>query len=138
MKKPILILVCILIICTCLVAQAQEKAKSAFFAKTILITKIYSHSLGYKIVYHKIGLELGAIYLPFSWFSQVNSPGKLVTGVDRSYPYFTAFYRDGKFDHIMVFVQESRDDMSWSKLNIPADEATKLFTVDINNFNIEY
>jgi hypothetical protein len=138
MKKSSFVLICSLFLLLSVLAQAQETEKEDFFAKTVLITKIYSHALGFKIVYHKVSLGLGVIYVPFSWFSQVNSPGDLITGDDSSYPYFTVFYRNGKFDHIEVFVQRSREHISWGLLNITRDQAEKLFAADINTFKVEY
>ncbi len=139
MKKAIIILVCILFSCAVLIAQTEDKSKTSnYYAKTVLIYKIYSHSLGYKIVYHRSNLRLGILYLPYSWFGKVDSPADAVSGADDSYPYFTAFYRDGKFDHIRLFLQENHDHYSWALLSLSAEEARQLFNTDINNFKIEY
>jgi hypothetical protein len=122
-----------------MIAQAEETAKSAnFYAKSVLIYKIYAHSFGYKVIYHRTDLKLGVIYLPFSWFGKVDSPADAVSGSDTSYPYFTAFYRDGKFDHIRLFLMENHDHYSWALLDLSADDARRLFNTDINSFKIEY
>jgi hypothetical protein len=137
--KKIILIAIILILGVSFAGFTQTSGgEEKFFAKTLPIYKIYTHSLGYKVIYHKVGMGLGVLYLPFNWFTDVDSPGDIVTGTDNSYPYFTVFYRDGKFDHIRLFVQESKDHLSWSILYVTTEEANKFFNVDISTFKVEY
>jgi len=64
MKKQIFILL-ILFITVCGIIGAQEATgKTAYYAKSVLIYKVYSHSMGFKVVYHKPVLSRAfSIYL---------------------------------------------------------------------------
>jgi len=138
MKKQIFILL-ILFITVCGIIGAQEATgKTAYYAKSVLIYKVYSHSMGFKVVYHKTGLEQGVLYIPFSWFGNAVRKGEIVYGNDRSYPFFTVFYRDGKFDYIRLYLQESHDHLSWGMLFVSAEEAQKAFDVNPDSFAVEY
>ncbi len=137
-NKIILILM-LLIPGLCISAGAQSiDPDSDFYAKTLPIYKVYSHALGLKVIYHKVGLKQGVVYLPITWFTKAEGAGSIIYGGDNSYPYLTVFYRAGKFDHISLFLQESREHLSWSLLYLSADEANKRFNIDLESFKIEY
>jgi hypothetical protein len=137
--KKIIFIIMILSIFLCSFIQAQgATGKTPYYAKTVLIYKIYSHALGYKIVYHKVGLEQGVIYIPFSWFAISSRKAETIYGNDRSYPFFTSYYKDGKFEHITLYLQESHDHVTWGLLHLSLDEAQKLFDVNPDNYAIEY
>jgi hypothetical protein len=139
MKKSIFIISIVLFLGVCVLGQAQESTTdSKIFAKTILVYKVYTHSMGFKVVYHKAGLKLGVLYLPYKWFELKDRIAEAVYGSDRSYPYFTVFYKDGKIDRIRLFLHESPDHLSWGMLHITSEEADKLFNVDKTNVSVEY
>ena len=99
------------------------------FVKTMPITRIYVHSLGFKVLYLKSDLTQGAFYVPISWFDTAGGKGVLIKGNDPSYPYFSIFWKDGKFDSIKIYVKASFDDPTWGSLGTPEGAAEK--------FNIE-
>lgn len=92
------------------------------------IVKIYSYRLGYKIIFDKENGQYGAFYVPLGWFAKAGGEGEIVWGSDPAYPMFTAFYVDGKFNHIRLYLLQNQQDSSWSVL-VPADGEEKRFEV---------
>ena len=93
-------------------AQDQEVS---MFVKTVPIVKIYSHPEGFKVIYLKTTMNLVEIYIPGSWFV-AGGKGEIIYGRDPSYPYFSVFWKDGKFDFIRLYVQEDLSSLSWGVL----------------------
>ena len=93
-----------LIICFSAVLSAQESGDKVY-AKTKLISKIYIHRDGYKIIYQKSDMTFGSFYIPMSWFSGASSKAELVLGRDTAFPYFSIFWVNGKFHHIRIYAQ---------------------------------
>ncbi len=130
MKKLILLITIIMIVAG-IGAFAET---SDFYVKTLPIVKVYDHNLGYRIVYMKSDFELTAIYIPKSWFQTASETGEppkaeLVAGKDSSYPYFSVFWKSGKFDHIRIYLQSDLMDPSWGDLDPTVDISEK--------FNVE-
>ena len=99
------------------------------------IAKIYSSRYGYKIVFLREDSEYGVFYVPLGWFGRAGGQGEIVWGADPAYPSFTAFYVDGKFSHIRLYLLSDMDDETWGVLR--ADEAeSKKF--DVETLDIEY
>jgi len=111
------------------VAAGLYAADSAFYPVRVDVVKVYSHADGYKVIYRKGSVDVGAVYLPSRWFT---SGGKaaLVRGYDPSFPYMTIFYRDGKFDHLRLYVVADQRDLSWGVLS-PDEGANKFASDDL-------
>jgi hypothetical protein len=102
---------------TNLIAQDSTGGeKSKFFVKTVPITTIYPHQLGYKVQYVKNGIDLMTFYIPIGWFSLEEQKAQIVWGDDPSYPYFSIFWKDGKFDHIRLYVKREKSDVTWGQI----------------------
>jgi hypothetical protein len=130
MKRAI---ACVLLLLLALAAFGQEQPK--VYVKTVPILKILSHSEGYKILYQKSDMKVGEFYLPHNWFNKSGGKGEIIFGKDPSFPYFSVFYRDGKFDFIRVYAVEDVKDLSWGVLR-KTEAANAAFNVD--TLNIEY
>ncbi len=61
--------------------------------------------------------------------------GEIVWGTDTAYPTFTAFYVDGKFSHIRLYVQQDQKHESLSLLRLASDEEQKF---EIETLDIPY
>lgn len=105
------------------------------FVKTVPIVKIYSHQLGYKILFLKSNLELGSIYVPIKWFEHAGGKGEIVWGNSPDYPYFSIFWRNGKFDYIRIYVKKDLSDSTWGVLNAGTGVEKKF---DINEIKLDF
>jgi hypothetical protein len=122
MKRATIVLVLIAIVSLGLAA-----VDSAFYPVRVDVVKVFSHGDGFKVVYRKGSADVGAVYLPARWFVP-GGKAELVRANDPSFPYMTLFYKDGKFDHLRIYVLADQKDETWGVLT-PAEGAGK-FTAD--------
>ena len=91
-------------------AFAEE---SGYFPVTVPIAKIYSHVLGYRVLY-KISLtEAREAYIPMSWFYS-GGKAEAYSGHGTAYPYMVVYYKDGKFSHVKLYVPDDSNDERWA------------------------
>jgi hypothetical protein len=130
MKKIVLLCAGILLLASAVAfSQAEQKKITDVFVKTVPVVKVYTHQLGYKVIYVKSTLEMGTLYLPLTWFGKAAGKGDLVWE-DLSEPtYFSIFWADGKFDHIVLHVPNNLSSPIWGELEDSPDVAAK--------FNVE-
>jgi len=131
MKRAIPVLLLLL----ALGAAFGQEQDAKVYVKTVPILKILSSSEGYKVLYVKSNMQVGEIYLPLSWFGKAGGQAEIVFGKDPSYPYFSVFYKDGKFDFIRLYVIDDVKDLSWGILKRTEEELNR-FKVD--TLQIEY
>ena len=99
------------------------------------IAMIYAHRLGYKIVFIRGNSEFGVVYVPLDWFGKAGGMGEIVWGDERSYPAFTAFYVDGEFHHIRLYLKRNLSDPTWAVLRASSEEQARF---DVDTLEIEY
>jgi hypothetical protein len=128
MKRAIIILALVAIVACALAADT-----SAYYPVRIDVVKVYSHADGYLVVYRKGSSDVGQLYLPARWFIS-GGKAELVRGNDPSYPYMSVFYKDGKFDHLRLYVLADHNDLTWGILS-PSEGAGKFGSDD---FKIEF
>ena len=114
--KRIIPLVLILFIFAAMVVSAEE---SRMFVKTMPITKIYLHRLGFKVVYYKSDLTFGEFYVPMKWFDEAGGKGVLTMTMDQAAPFFSIFWFDGEFHSVKLYVKSDLKDITWG--DIPTD-----------------
>lgn len=87
--------------------------KSPFGVITLSIEKIYSHSKGYVVEYRKNSIGTERIYLPLEWFTgkvnmETTRKGELYKLKNGNvWPYVSVYYKDGKTDHVRLFVRDN-------------------------------
>ena len=128
MKRATIILILIAIIACSLAAET-----SAFYPVRIDVVKVFSHTDGYKVIYRKGTSDVAALFLPGRWFSS-GGKGELIRDNDTSFPLMTVFYKDGKFDHLRLYVLADQKDPTWGIL-APAEGAGKF---DSDDLKVEY
>jgi hypothetical protein len=131
MKRAVPIFLLLLV----LGAAFGQEQDANVYVKSVPILKILTSSAGYKVLYVKSDMQVGEIYLPLSWFGKAGGKAEIVFGRDPSYPYFSVFYRDGKFDFIRLYVLDNVGDVSWGILKRSEEEFNR-FKVD--TLKIEY
>ena len=111
MKRAI---ACLLLLMLGFLAFGQELPN--VYVVTVPILKILSHSEGYKVLYMRSDMQVDELYIPHRWLSKSGGKAEIVFGREPSYPYFSAFYRDGKFDFIRLYVIDDVKDLTWGIL----------------------
>lgn len=128
MRRIIGVTAALLFLSGAVALQAQSEDEQ-IFVKTVPIVKIYAHPFGYKVLYLKSDLELGECYLPLEWFFKAGGKGDIVWGYDSDYPYFSVFWKNGKFDHIRLYLLEYMGSETWGRLS-GGEELRPKFRID--------
>ena len=87
------------------------------------------------MLFYKGTTDIGVFYLPLSWFGKAGGKGEIKWGDDNAYPLFTAYYIDGEFSHIRLYLRRDIKDPSWGVLRLTAAEERKF---DIDTLEITY
>jgi hypothetical protein len=132
MKRATLLLALVLFLAAIFAAQAQDESNT--YVKSVSIMKVLAHTLGYKILYLKSSLEVGEIYVPYTWFTAAGK-AEVVFGGDRSYPYFSVFYKDGRFNFIRLYLKDNIQDVSWGRLAFQEGDKAKF---DVDELVLDY
>jgi hypothetical protein len=133
MKRATLVLVLVFLVGGIMAVSAQEQ-EPKIYVKTVPIMSILNHALGYKVLYLKSSMDVGEFYVPHTWF-KAGGKAELVLGTSRAYPYFSVYYRDGKFDHIKLYAHENIGHLSWGRLKRQEGDSSKF---DIETLDLEY
>lgn len=96
-------------------AFAQVRDEPQVFVKSVPIMQILAHPLGYKVLYVKGSMEVAEFHVPYSWIKP-GGRAAVVYGSGPAYPYFSAFYVDGKFDHVKLYLVENMGHVSWGSM----------------------
>jgi hypothetical protein len=86
------------------------------YVVSVPIVKILSHPEGYKVLYMRNDMKVDQFYVPHRWLGKAGGKAEIVLGSDPSFPYFSVFYRDGKFDFVRLYVMENVNDVTWGLL----------------------
>lgn len=112
----------ILLITTILLSSATT---SPYYTKSVVITKVFPHKLGYKVFYMANDLVNREAYLPNSMFGEQKSGdterSRIFSGYDKAYPYMTIFWRDGVFSHVKLYIKSDYGDTTWGAFANPSD-----------------
>ena len=127
MKRAAIVVVLIAIVAGALAAAPANE--SSFYPVRVDVVKVFSHADGFRVIYRRGSSSVGEVYLPARWFVS-GGKAELVRGNDASFPYITVFYKDGKFDHLRLYVLADQKDQTWGILN-PADGAGKFTSDDL-------
>ncbi len=114
---------------------SAETETSDLYAKSVPISKVYIHQLGFRVVYMKSNSQMAVFYVPQTWFETAAVTGsapkaEVVYGNEDAYPYFSIFWKDGKFDHIRLYLKSNLNDPSWGEISSDWGDLTDKFKVD--------
>ncbi|MDR0447369.1 MAG: hypothetical protein LBH07_01740 [Treponema sp.] len=91
---------------------------SELYYINIPIEKVYTHNLGYIIVYRKAGHDLGRAYVPYKWFNADSRKADLVLlGDGAMWPSMSVFYKEGAFYGVRLYVARRQSHSSWGFLS---------------------
>ena len=133
MKKVIFLLIILVVFGSgvSLFAQEQNQKKeskwkeSEYYYHNVPIEKIYTHRLGYVVVYRKGPILMERAFIPIKWFNEVNGKGEYI-GIrgGNEWPSMSLYYKNGEFSHLRLRVRTDRAHETWGfvPLNINLDE----------------
>ncbi|QEN04072.1 hypothetical protein EW093_04945 [Thiospirochaeta perfilievii] len=100
--------------------------KSPYYAKSVVITKVFPHSKGYKVYYLTNDLNTKEAYLPSYLFEEqkddTRERSKLFQGYDKAFPYMTIFWKDGEFSHVKLYLKSDYGDPTWGVFTNQSDQ----------------
>ncbi len=97
----------------------SSATKSPYYTRHVIITRIYPHDMGYKVLYMANDLTNRSVYLPNRIFSESNDGSDIIMGNGKSYPYMQIFWKDGEFSHVKLFLKADFHDLTWGAFNDP-------------------
>lgn len=97
----------------------SSATKSPYYTRNVIITRIYPHRLGYKVMYMTNDLTNRSVYLPKTIFSESNDGSDIQLGYGKSYPYMQIFWKNGEFSHVKLFLKADFHDVTWGAFNDP-------------------
>ena len=89
--------------------------ESEYYYFNFPLEKIYSHNLGYVVVYRRIGNQFAHTFLPREWFAAMGDyRGDMVfLSTGREWPSMTVYYRNGEFSHVRLRVRHNKAHTTW-------------------------
>lgn len=132
MKKALMLLAVTALALSCVpvFSQTARSDPKDAFAKTVPIVKIYSHNLGYKVLYFTSQYELAEMYVPMKWFAPGVEHAQIVWGNGPSFPCFSIIWADGKFDHVRLYLVDNFSSKTWAVLDDKGKDLSALFNVE--------
>jgi hypothetical protein len=124
MKKRGMICIAIVLLLAGLPVFAQESSGAAkdAYVKSVPLIKVWIHQLGYVLQFWNSHSQIQEIYVPLTWFNRgPASKADIVYGNDRSYPYCSIFWVDGKFDHLRLYVFSDYNSPTWGVMGATTD-----------------
>ena len=96
--------------------------ESEFYYFNVAIEKIFTHSLGYMIIYQTNSNRMVRTFLPMEWFSTIGGRGAMVyMPSGREWPSMTVYYKNGEFSHVLVRVRSNRAHSTWGMVPLNTD-----------------
>jgi len=131
MKKALMLLAvtAFTLLCVPAFSQTARADPKDAFAKTVPIVRIYSHLLGYRVLYFKSTFEIAEMYVPMKWFNPGVDHAQIVWGNEPGYPYFSIIWADGKFDHVRLYLLDNFSSRTWEVLDDKGQDLSAAFNV---------
>ena len=124
MKKFFLVVIlAILLQGTHLFAQVIPKEmESEFYFFNFSVEKVYTHRLGYLIVYRNSGNRIVRTYAPLEWFNTIGGKGEIVyLGSGSEWPSMIVYYKNGEFSHLRLRLRRARAHETWGVIPLNAN-----------------
>ena len=104
---------------------SSERTESEYYYYNFTIEKIFSHRLGYIVLYRKASNKLVRTYIPMEWFNTIGGKGEIVyLGSGPEWPSMIVYYKSGEFSHVRLRLRKERSHQTWGivPFNVNADE----------------
>jgi len=130
MRKALLRIFLFLALAVCsqegaLFAQSYPTKESDYYYFNYTIEKIFSHRLGYVVLYRRASNKISRVFIPMEWFNTIGGKGEVVyLGSGTEWPSMIVYYKNGVFSHVRLRLRKLRSHYTWGIIpfNIMADE----------------
>ena len=99
--------------------------ESDYYYYNFSIEKIYTHRLGYYVVYRKgSSSQLARTYIPLEWFNSIGPQAKgevIGLGTGSEWPSMVVYYKNGEFSHVRLRLRKNRLHETWGVIPFSAD-----------------
>ncbi len=96
------------------------------------VTRVYSHSDGYRVLYRKGQVAFADVYIPVEWFVP-GGKAQLILGRGPQFPYLVVYYTsEGDFSHLKLYALSNMADSSWATLEGDAGTRFKVETIKLD------
>ena len=126
-----------------LFAQSTTTTKfeeSDYYYFSFSIEKIFTHRLGYYVVYRRGGsTQLARTYIPLEWFNSVGpgAKGEIIgLGTGSEWPSMIVYYKNGEFSHVRLRLRQNRLHETWGV--VPLDARMDEFFQGIEEVKLEF
>jgi hypothetical protein len=126
MKTSRLALFSVLLACVLAPLAAQDAAAngsdSDLYVVQVPIERIYPHPKGFVVEYRKSPHANKRVFIPITWFDRAVTPSEplkgelLLMGPGTVWPHMTLYYKDGKFDHVRLYVRSEIGHSTWAHI----------------------
>lgn len=122
MKKKLVVLLVLLISCFQVTSNLfSDISESDLYYVNRPIIRVFTHRLGYCVIYRTSNLGMAQACVPYSWFKPQDGRAQLQLVSGRIDPYISLYTRDGAFDHVKLALPKSEQHSVWSFLKAPSD-----------------
>jgi hypothetical protein len=111
--------------------------ESSYYYFSYTIEKIYTHRLGFIVLYRKASNKLVYTYMPQEWFNTIGGKGEIIyLGSGPEWPSMAVYYKDGEFSHVRLRLRRVRTHETWGVVpfNVNVDERFK----DLEEVKLEF
>jgi hypothetical protein len=121
-----------------LFSQTPPKGKeSEFYYFNYTIEKIYSHRLGFVVVYRRASNIISRTYIPLEWFNTIGGKGEMVyLGSGSEWPSMIVYHKNGEFSHVRLRIRRSRSHETWGV--VPFSMNIDEYFQDIEEVKLDY
>ena len=139
MRKLVLLVVMAAFCGGILLAQntTSKYEESEYYYFNFTIEKIYTHRLGFMVLYRRNGNKTARTFIPHEWFNTIGGRGEIVyLGTGSEWPSMIVYYKNGEFSHVRLRVRQNRLHETWGVIpfNVSADE----YFQDLDEVKLEY
>jgi hypothetical protein len=119
-------------------AQTTSQWKeSEYYYFNYTIEKIYTHRLGYIVVYRRAMNKLERVYIPHEWFNTIGGKGEIVyLGSGPEWPSMIVYYKNGEFSHVRLRLRKYGLHQTWDV--VPFDVNIDEFFKDIEEVKMVF
>ena len=144
MKKIVRLIILSLVLAaflpgTFLFAQSvsSKYQESSYYYFNFSIEKIYTHRLGFMVLYRANSNKVARTFIPHEWFGDIGGVGELVYLRSGSeWPSMVVYYKDGEFSHVRLRLRQNKLHETWGVIpfNVSADD----YFQDLEEVKLEF
>lgn len=98
-----------------------ESNSSRMYYVNLPVVKVFSHRLGYRVIYRRANFEMAEIYLPSAWFSPRVGKALLRHAPVRVDPYLSFFMEGNTLTYVKLTLPRSLSSPVWGTLKSPSE-----------------